>query len=141
LSKLNLCKTEKVASNINLGGKKLKTREICKLLNAKVLAGEHLLDNDIESAFGSDLMSDVLTFANGRMALLTGLNNPQVIRTAEMSDIPLIIFVRGRTPSEEVVKMASERDICILATEFIMYEACGTLYKAGLLPCTRLSNV
>jgi predicted transcriptional regulator len=117
----------------------LKIKEICDLLNAQVLSCEDMLDEEIESAFGSDLMSDVLTFANGRMALLTGLNNPHVIRTAEMSDIHLIIFVRGRSPSQEVIDMAKERDICILATKYIMYEACGILYKAGLLPCTRLS--
>ncbi|MDK2800029.1 MAG: hypothetical protein PWQ70_1648 [Clostridiales bacterium] len=116
----------------------MKIREVCNLLNAQVLAREDLLDNEIYSAFGSDLMSDVLTFAHGRMALLTGLNSPQVIRTAEMSDIPLIIFVRGRNLSQNIINMAVERSICLLGTEYIMYEACGKLYEAGLPPCTRL---
>ncbi|MDK2932949.1 MAG: hypothetical protein PWP27_759 [Clostridiales bacterium] len=119
-------------------GSYLKIREVCNLLNAQVLAREDLLDNEIYSAFGSDLMSDVLTFAHGRMALLTGLNSPQVIRTAEMSDIPLIIFVRGRNLSQNIINMAVERSICLLGTEYIMYEACGKLYEAGLPPCTRL---
>lgn len=117
----------------------MKIREICDLLNAQVLSCKNLLDEDIESAFGSDLMSDVLTFANGRMALLTGLHNVHVIRTAEMSDIHLIIFVRGKHPSQEIIDMAHESNICILTTQHIMYEACGILYTAGLLPCSKLA--
>ncbi len=118
----------------------MKIREICQLLNAEVLYGEDLLDNEVDSAFGSDLMSDVLTFARGRMVLLTGLNSPQLMRTAEISDIPLIVFIRGRQPSQNVIDMAVERNICLLRTQHIMYEACGILYKAGLLPCTKMNQ-
>lgn len=115
-------------------------REVSELLNAKVLSREDMLDIEINSAFGSDLMSDVLTFAHGRMILLTGLNSHQVIRTAEMSDIPLIVFVRGRTPSKSIINLAEEKGICLLETKFIMYEACGKLYNAGLAPCTGLQQ-
>lgn len=120
------------------GGISLRIREISTILDAKVLAGENMLDIEVDSAFGSDLMSDVLTFANGRMALLTGLNSRQVIRTAEMSDIPVIIFVRGRTPSQNIIKLAAEEGICLMETKLIMFEACGKLYKAGLAPCKRV---
>ena len=116
----------------------MRTKEIIKLLHAKVLAGEDMLNIEITSAFGSDLMSDVLTFAHGKMILLTGLNSNQVIRTAEMSDIPVIVFVRGRTPTQSVINLAIEKGICLLETKFIMYEACGKLYNAGLSPCIRL---
>jgi hypothetical protein len=116
----------------------LKIKDVCKILNARVLAGEEMMDFDIECAFGSDLLSDVLTFARGRMALLTGLNSHQVIRTAEISDIPLIIFVRGRTPDKGIIDLAHGKDICLLGTDLIMYEACGKLYNAGLPPVTRL---
>jgi predicted transcriptional regulator len=116
----------------------MKIKEIKRLIDAQVITGEHLLDTEVDSAFGSDLMSEVLTFAQGKIVLLTGLNNPQVIRTAEMIDISLIVFVRGRIPTKDIVKMAVEKNICILATKCIMYEACGRLYEAGLPPCVRL---
>ena len=115
----------------------MKIREASNLLNARVLAREDMLDDEIDCAFGSDLMSDVLTFAHGRMILLTGLNSPQAIHTAEISGIPVIIFVRGRNPSQNIIHMAVEKGICLLETEYIMYEACGRLYRAGLSPCTR----
>ncbi len=47
-------------------------------------------------AFGSDLMSDVLTLEDHDLLLITGLANPQTIRTAEMADIKMIIIARGK---------------------------------------------
>ena len=119
-------------------GSNLNIREICNRLDAQVLAREDLIDIEIDSAFGSDLMSDVLTYAHGKMALLTGLSNPQIIHTAEVSDIPVVIFVRNRIPLQNIIGLAIEKSICLLGTKYIMYEACGKLYEAGLPPCTRL---
>ena len=109
--------------------------EIKELLNAIVLTSEsdeELSDIDIHSACGSDLMSDVLAFVKDQSMLLTGLINSQVIRTAEMMDILAICFVRGKTPGEEVIKLAKSRGIVILSTELPMFPACGKLYAGGL---------
>ena len=110
----------------------MKLSEIKKLLDAEILAGEELLDSELDSAFGSDLMSDVLAFVNDRVLLLTGLVNPQVVRTAEMMDISAIAFVRGKQPDENVIALAKAKGIAILTTAHTMYVACGRLYSAGL---------
>lgn len=107
-------------------------REIQELLGAKLLYGEALLDKDIHSACGSDLMSDVLAFVKDKTVLLTGLTNPHVVRTAEMLDVSCIVFVRGKLPTPEILEMAQERDIAILATGHTLYVACGILYANGL---------
>ena len=91
-----------------------------------------LLDEEVRSACGSDMMSDVLAFSKDHSILLTGLCNPQVIRTAEMLDIVCIIFVRGKKPDESMLEMANERGLVILSTGHRMFSACGMLYKAGL---------
>ena len=106
--------------------------EIRSLLDADVLCGEDLLDRDVLTACGSDMMSDVLAFVKDQAVLLTGLVNPQVIRTALMMDILCIVFVRSKKPSPEMVEFARENDLTILTTERRMYEACGKLYAAGL---------
>ena len=64
--------------------------------------------------------------------LLTGLINPQVIRTAEMVDMKAIVFVRGKEPTEEILELAREAGIAILATKLPMYISCGKLYEAGI---------
>ena len=94
--------------------------------------GEAQLDHTVSEAFASDMMSDVLAYASPHSALLTGLCNPQVIRTAEMMDMPCIIFVQGKSPGLEALALAGERDICILQTSLDMFCACGILYTHGL---------
>jgi hypothetical protein len=106
--------------------------EISKHLDANTLTGEKHIDDIVLSAFGSDLMSDVLAFATASPVLLTGLLNPQVIRTAEMMDIKCIVFVRGKIPDNSILQLACEYDISIMHTELSMYTACGKLYGAGL---------
>lgn len=108
-------------------------REIQSLLKARILYGEAQLDQTVCGAFASDMMSDVLAYASPHSALLTGLCNPQVIRTAEMMDMPCIIFVQDKTPGSEALALAKERDICILQTSMEMFCACGVLYTQGLL--------
>lgn len=110
----------------------MKVKEIKDILSANILCGEDKLEEECLSGCGCDLMSDVLAFSKARMALLTGLTNSHVVRTGEMLDVIVIIFVRGKVPSDEIVELAKERDIAVLTTNFTLYEACGELYKHGL---------
>ena len=110
----------------------MKIREIKELLNADVVCGEDALDSDVFSACGSDMMSDVLAFVKDQGVLLTGLVNPQVIRTAEMMDMRCIVFVRNKVPNENMIELAEDNGITLLTTSTRMFEACGQLYAAGL---------
>jgi len=91
-----------------------------------------MLQEEILSACGSDLMSDVLAFVKEKTVLLTGLTNPHVVRTAEMLDVSAIVFVRGKKPTEDILRMAIDRKIAILTTSHTLYVACGILYQNGL---------
>lgn len=106
--------------------------EIREALGARYISGEDLGSREVHSACGSDMMSDVLAFVKDQAVLLTGLCNPQVIRTAEMMDIICIVFVRGKLPDEAMIGMAKERDIALISTGHRMFSACGLLYEKGL---------
>ena len=110
----------------------MKVRDIARIVSAKVLVGEDKLDKEVLAACGADLMSDVMAFVKERVLLLTGLVNPQVIRTAELLDIKAICFVRGKHPSLDMLDMATHAGIVLAGTKRPMYIACGTLYEAGL---------
>ncbi len=114
----------------------MKLKDIERILEAEVIVGGDLLDREISMACGSDLMSDVLSFAKSESLLLTGLTNPQVVRTAEMADLQAICFVRGKKPEDETVEMAEAKDIPLLVTPIPMFESCGRLYKQGLPGCS-----
>ena len=106
--------------------------EIRDTLQATVLCGEDQLDREVRSACASDFMSDVLAYVKDQGLLLTGMVNPQVVRTAEMMDMKCIVFVRGKVPGPDIVELARERDIVVMRSELRMFIACGLLYSRGL---------
>jgi predicted transcriptional regulator len=109
--------------------------EVLSLLDGKLISRHANLQMSIEMGCGADLMSDVLAFTHAGTLLLTGLTNPQVVRTAEMAGIKAIVFVRGKYPPPETVALAEEKGIPLLASRHTMFEACGLLYQAGLSSC------
>ena len=111
----------------------MKISTIRELLDAEVLCCEEGLGGHVYSACGCDLMSDVLAYVKDQAVLLTGLVNPQVIRTAVMMDMVCIVFVRSKMPTEEMIRLAKESGIVIMRTENTLYNSCGLLYKGGLV--------
>lgn len=107
-------------------------RNIQEILGARVVVGDHLLDREVRSACGADMMSDVLAFSKDHSVLLTGLCNPQVIRTAEMLDIVCVVFIRGKKPDRQILDMAQECGLVVMETGHRMFNSCGLLYQAGL---------
>ncbi len=111
----------------------MKIREIKDLLGAEVLCCEQNLDRNAYSACGCDLMSDVLAYVKDQAVLLTGLVNPQVVRTAEMMDMICIVFVRSKSPTKEMLDLAEDNGIVVMRSDKRLYEACGLLYSNGLV--------
>jgi predicted transcriptional regulator len=107
-------------------------RTIAQVLDANIYLGEDQLDLEVQSACGADLMSDVMAFVKEKVVLLTGLVNPQSLRTAELLDIRVVVFVRGKKPTEDLVDMARENGMILMSTKYSMFLACGRLYEAGL---------
>lgn len=108
-----------------------------KLLAARVLTGSELLHREIETCCGSDMMSDVLAFTKSNTLLCTGLTNMQVVRTADMTELSALVFVRGKLPDEEIVEAAAENNLPVLVTSYTLFEACGILYEAGIRGCSK----
>ncbi len=110
-------------------------REIKTILDAEIFVGHDQLDKEVKTAFGADLMSDVLAFAKSGSMLLTGLTNPQIVSTSNILDIAAIIIVRGKRPLPETTKLAEELKIPLLSTKYILFETAGRLYKQGIVGC------
>ena len=110
----------------------MKLKEIINLLEAEVICGGEDPDMEIRAAFASDFMSDILAMASDEELLITGMLNPQVVRTAEMMDMSCIIFVRGKRPGEDMVRLAQECGMTVLSTQKLMFTSCGILYSSGL---------
>ena len=114
----------------------MKLADVQRILQAEILCGFEHLGRETQAACGADLMSDVLSFTKEKALLLTGLTNIQVIRTAEMSDLVGVVFVRGKRPGPEVIQLAESKGIPLFLSNYPMYESCGALYKGGLKGCS-----
>lgn len=110
----------------------MKISEILKILDARLLTPDADPEQEVQTACGSDMMSDVLAYVKDQAVLLTGLNNPQVIRTADMMEMRCVVFVRGKKPDAQTLALAADRSIAVLTTELPMFPACGLLYQHGL---------
>lgn len=112
----------------------MKLREIAAAVQGEVICGQDRLDENVDYAFASDLMSDVLTIKIDHFLLVTGLANVQSVRTAEMSDVEYILFVRGKAVTEEMAALAEDNGMVVIRTDYSMFKTSGILYGAGLKP-------
>jgi len=110
----------------------MRVKTIIEIVNGELITGEENLEMNISFGCGADLMSDVMAYVKESVVLLTGLVSPQVIRTAEMMDIKVILFVRGKSIPENIIELAKEKEISIITTKDTMFTACGKLYSAGV---------
>ena len=101
-------------------------REIAGILDARWVCCEDSADQEVRYAFASDMMSDVLAHVSEDTMLLTGLINSQSVRTAEMLDVPCLVFVRGKVPHQDAVQRAKQIDLPVMVT------TCSRLYRQVL---------
>ena len=113
----------------------MKLGEVLEIIEGEMITRGADVDTEIQMGCGADLMSDVLAFTHEGTLLMSGLTNPQVVRTAEMADVKAIVFVRGKIPPRETIALAEEKGIPLLASKYTMFETCGRLFQAGLGSC------
>jgi hypothetical protein len=108
------------------------------LIDARFVTGADLREREVTHAFAADLLSDVLSMVQEEgVLLITGMTTPQVVRVAEVMSMGAVLFVRGKLPTPATVEYATGVGVPLLATGRDMYETCGTLHRAGLLPARR----
>ena len=107
-------------------------KEIGELIECEVITGSKHLDMDFQEVCAADLMSDVLAFAVPGGVLLTGLSNVQSVITAHVAEVRAVIYVRGKRPDAEAVKLADQKGIPLLSTRMSMFEAAGRLFQKGM---------
>jgi hypothetical protein len=112
----------------------MKISEIIKHTNARIVAGASFHDRDLDKAFSSDLMSDVLTLDDDNLLLITGLANVQLVRTVEMADIHVVLLARNKRATPEMVQLAEENGLLLLETPYSIFRSSGILFSSGLKP-------
>lgn len=105
--------------------------DLLTILEAEVILDDGWFRNEVSHVIASDLMSDILSYSKRKALLLTGLMNPQTIRTAEMVEVAVICFIHGKHPHRDTMELARKNQLPLLSTPLSMFDACGKLYFAG----------
>lgn len=108
--------------------------DIAKKIDGKIVCSEEKSTEEVEYAFSSDLMSDVLKVERENVLLITGLANLQAIRTSEMSEINCIVFARDKKINNDIIRLAEENGIVLIESPFSVFRISGELYSAGIKP-------
>jgi hypothetical protein len=116
----------------------MQLRDVMATLGARLVSSHCDPTIEIRAGFAADLMSDALRYDLSQALLVSGLANPQVVRTAEMADVAAILMVRGKVPPADTLDLAEETGVPFLSTDLTMFESCGRLFSAGLSACKRL---
>ncbi|MFR6381293.1 MAG: hypothetical protein ACLUOS_03035 [Odoribacter splanchnicus] len=111
--------------------------DIIKLLDATCICGARKLHDPIQHAFAADLMSDVLRLNTEGLLLITGMANPQVIRTAEMADIPFILFVRDKQSRQKCNSWPRKTKSCYCVAVKVCSGYAENCIKPGFFRCIK----
>jgi len=104
--------------------------EIADRIGATVAAAGASTGREVTKAFAGDRISDLLSHAGGETLLVTNLNGPQLLRMAEIMDVPGLCLVGGVAPERDVVEAAEANGVVLLVSPHGMYETCGRIYLA-----------
>lgn len=110
----------------------MKINKIVNIINGEILCSAHLAEDEIYSAYASDMMSDVLAYVSEQELLITGLANPQIVRTAVMLDMNCIVLVRGKVPDAMTLELATKNNIVFISTDLGMFKTAGVLFNEGV---------
>ena len=103
-------------------------KDIIEKMNRKVYSGENNLGNEIKGGYVSDLLSDVMGFAQEGHAWVTLQTHKNVIAIASLKELACVILVKGNEPDEDMLEQAKEEEIPVLGTTEQTFEVAGQLY-------------
>ena len=112
----------------------MKIKEIARLVDGEIVGAPADDSYEVEKAFASDLMSDVLRFSMEDTVLITGLCNNQTMRTSDMADLRVVLIGRDKQPDAEMLELAEDSDITIIKSRYSLFKLSGILYNAGIKP-------
>ena len=119
--------TIKTTNGLKYVKKKLNIGELAEILEGEIVCGEDKIDVVVEDYAAADLLSDLLALEKEKYALLTGLTNPQIFRTAEITNACCVVIVRGKQPQPAAVSVAKNSGIPLILCQLTMFEACARL--------------
>ncbi len=110
----------------------MKVKELIQKLNLELTSSSTALEAEVQHAYASDILSDVMSNAKDGSVWVTLQTHRNTVSVAELKSFAGIILVGGRRPDDETLKKANEENIPILSTKLSTFEIVGKLYELGI---------
>jgi hypothetical protein len=106
----------------------MKLSEIAKGIDARLIPGPGAADREVSRVYAGDRISDLIEQAAPDTLLVTNIANAQLIRVAELMDVPGLCLVNGAEPAPELAAAAEKNGIRIMVSAAGLFATCGKLY-------------
>ena len=84
----------------------------------------------VQRVHASDTMSELIAHASFETLLVTSLNNCQLVRVAELMDVPGICLTANAVPSPDLIDRAAEAGTTILVSPLSLIDTFSALHRA-----------
>ncbi|MCL5733976.1 MAG: redox-sensing transcriptional repressor Rex [Actinobacteria bacterium] len=113
----------------HLDGAGLSLEDLAGRIGARIIVSGEQCTTTVDKIYAGDRVSDLLQEASDRTLLVTKLANLQIVRVAELIDVPGICFVDGTNPSPEIVDMAQNNGTLLMVSPLGIFETCGRIFQ------------
>jgi len=108
----------------------MKLEELATNIGARVVTPGKPGGTSVAKVYAGDRVSDLLNEASDKTLLVSNLASVQMLRVAELMDVPGICFVNGAEPDTEMVQLARDNDTLLMVSPQGVFETCGLIYQA-----------
>jgi redox-sensing transcriptional repressor len=112
-----------------LARKKMRLEELANDIGARIVAPGRPGGTEVTRIYAGDRVSDLLNEASDTTLLVSNLASVQMLRVAELMDVPGICFVGGIEPDDEVVELARTNGTLLMVSPLGVFETCGLIYR------------
>ena len=89
-------------------------------------------DREVESVYISDMVSDLITSAKRNSILITLQTHKSLIAAASVVAAAMIVIVKGRRPSDDVVELATKTGIGLFTSDLDTWAFAKMLVQLGM---------
>ncbi|MDR0729654.1 MAG: serine kinase [Prevotellaceae bacterium] len=107
----------------------MKVSELVEALELTVFGGAQGLDAPVSGGYSSDLLSDVMGFADAGQVWITLQTHKNTLAVASLKELSAIILVKGFRPDADALAQANEEGIPLLGSDRGAFETAGQLYR------------
>jgi hypothetical protein len=106
--------------------------DLAKKIGAKVISHGKSVPVEINRIYAGDRISDLLNQAVSMTLVVSNLASSQLIRVAQLMDLPGICLLEDMVPDPEMIRIATEHRTLLMVSPRGMFETCGRMYQVLL---------